>query len=132
MSERTSWEEQERRIEESIQLRDNLHRQHAEFFESYRCVVCDEPGGTYCLWGGRKVALCNAHTNAWNEYVLVHPLWLEKAELEAKYDVAVYGGDEYAALHAKRRIVELQVECYELSGKWLGAAMEQHDIGNGD
>ena len=65
------------------------------------------------------MALCGTHISAWNGYLLTHPLWLEEVELEASYDVAVYSDDRDTALQAKRRGVELQVECCKLSGRWL-------------
>lgn len=121
-----SWEEQEKRIEESVRLRDaeakarcRMYDEYLVYLQSFRCVVCDEPGGHRHLWCGREVTLCNTCTNAWYEYITAHPLWLEWVEMQARYDVAVYSCAEEIAMDIKRQAVELRARGYKLSGEWL-------------
>lgn len=119
MSERITWEEQEKRIEESVRLQDDAYRQYAELLAGFRCMICGELGAPRRLWDGREVALCSTHVNAWHEYITAHPLRLGWVEMEARYDVAVHSCAEGVAVDIKRRAVKLRAKGYELSGKWL-------------
>lgn len=140
MNKKMSWEEQEKRIEEGIQLRDaeakgrwKTYNEYSAHLQSFRCVVCDEPGGRRRLWCGREVALCNACMNAWYVYITAHPLWLEWVEMEARYDVAVHSCAEEIAIDIKRQAVELQAKGYKLSGRWLASIIvERHGLRGDD
>ena len=132
MSERTGWEEQAARIEESLMLQDEAFkaqaessRTHAVAMSAFVCEVRGRGGTPTRLYGGREVTLCNTHKNGWHDFVVDEEAWQRKLEAEARYMAAVHSGEEERAILSLEALNAIMLECYELSGEWLEKEEEE-------
>lgn len=119
MSERMSWEEQEKRIEERIKLQDEQLRAYLAMAKALECVVCSKHGQRVVLLGGFGIALCNVHLNTWHEFLHSHELCGQYNDAQAEFYVSLYQRSEEVAKACNRAWQEVADAMYELSGEWL-------------
>lgn len=119
MSERTSWEEQQRKIEEEFEVRHDTFVEQLRHLQSLCCEICSRHGGRTTLLGGRAVVICDGHLNAWREFLHSHELSGQFSDAQAGFYVSAYQRSEEVAKVCNRVWQEVTNAIYELSGKWL-------------
>ncbi len=112
-----------RKMEQDWERRDRLYQEQLEAYvamaKALECEVCSIHGQRSLLAGGRSVALCNIHRNAWAEFFSSHNLSGWYMEVQAEYSVAVSRGLEDIAKQRTSTCKTVIEQIYDLSGEWL-------------
>ncbi len=106
------WKRREKLYEEQLEA-------YVAMAKTLECEVCSIHGQRSLLAGGRSVALCNIHRNAWTEFFGSHSLSGWYVEVQAECSVAVSRGIEDIAKQRASTYKAVVEQIYDLSGEWL-------------